>query len=179
VHILLLQLESILLIHIISLFIISAITKIISYKAFLQLVDNFKILPQKLIGIVGGAIPIMELVGAILLVVDRTRMYGAFMIILLLTVFSYAIIQVLKTNRRIRCGCYGRFIIADVDAFTMGKIVYFLGLITFIAFVRPLETIELSVPIILVGTFVTILVLIMQKVWQHYNQTLERLRKSK
>jgi len=179
VHILLLQLESIILIHIVSLFIISAITKVISYKTFLQLVDNFKILPQKMIVIIGSAIPIFELMGATFLLVDRTRIYGALIIILLLMMFSYAINQVLKTNRRISCGCYGRFIVADVDAFTMGKIVYLLVLIIFIGFIRPLETIELSVPIVLVGTFVTIVVLIMQKAWQYYNQTLERLRKSK
>ncbi len=170
------QLEGIILTHIVSLFIISAITKFISLKEFIQLVTNFHVLPKPLINIVGILIPVLELVGAVFLLSDRTRIFGSFIVSFLLILFSYAVVQVLKTKRRISCGCYGRFIDAEVDAFTMGKIVYFLILITFISLS---ETLELSVPSMIVGTSLTILVIAMQKVWQHYNQTLASLRKGK
>ncbi len=158
---------------------ISAVSKLISYKAFLQFVVNFHLFPRRISLIIGSLIPYVELMGAALLLLEPTRSKGAIILLSLLTMFSYAVTQVLRSKRRITCGCYGRLIDATVDRFTIGKIVYFFLVTIIIGFIKPLQNAEISALTIVIGTSLSFLVFVLQIMWQRYRETLDRLRKIK
>ncbi|MCE7791566.1 hypothetical protein K8O68_03885 [Salipaludibacillus sp. CUR1] len=174
-----LELGSIVLIHIVTLFFISAAAKLVSFQAFIDFTIDFRILPERLSKAAAVSIPFLELLGAGLLLVGPARIYGTVILVSLLLLFGYAVTRVLKTNRQVSCGCYGKLIDAKADSFTIGKIVYFLGLILFFTAINPPYTAALSAPAVITGTALTLLFLLTQLIWETHSAALERLRRIK
>lgn len=170
-------LASVVVIHLVSLFTLSAVTKLISIKLFVQSVQQFQLLPKRLAILFGGCIPLIELIGASLLLYHHSRLYGILVIIVLLTLFSYAVRSVLRTGKQISCSCYGRLLEAEVDRFTGGKIIYLFILVGFVAVMHSYVLLEITVPAVITGTGLTILFLFSQKMWFIYKENMARLGK--
>lgn len=169
----------IILFHIVSLFTISAIAKLTSFKQFLQFVVDFNVLPARIATVFGVFIPFLELLGTVFLLVEHTRLFGASILSFLLMTFIYAIIHVLQSGAQISCGCYGRLFDSKVTRFTLGKVVYLLFLIIITIVVAPIYTGEFSASFIVIGMILTLLLLMTEKMWQIHSQTLEHLRNLK
>jgi len=168
------MLLSILLNHVASLFILSGVVKVFSYKEFIEATINFRVIPYKAAIIAGGAVPLLEMAGGLFLLSMVTRSYGIILLTLLLLAFFYSVWKVLKEGRTVSCSCYGGLLDAKADRFTLGKIVYLLVVLAML-FVN--EQTELTAASAITGIILTIIFFIVQKLWQTYSQTMERLRK--
>jgi hypothetical protein len=159
-----------------SLFILSSIQKMVHLRYFLEAVTAYHILPEPIARSAGVLIPLLELAGAVLLTSSKTVMYGAVILLLLLLSFLFAVVHVLKTKRNVLCGCYGRFLEAQVDGFTLIKIIFLLGFTVVVMLAthhHPIVYTPLSVSI---GLFLTGLILLCQKIWTYHQQTVSMLR---
>ena len=165
--------------HIVSLFFISGIAKLTSFKQFLQYVEAFNVLPARIATLFGMLVPFLELSGAVFLLIEHTRFYGAAILGFLLITFIYAIIQALRSEEQISCGCYGRLFDAKVSSFTLGKAAYLLVLIIILTIYPSLFNGEYSASYLVMGVFLTLLLLVTEKIWHIHAQTLEHLRNLK
>ena len=89
-------------------FVGSAAMKFSAPMEFRGAVENYRIVPEPIAGVVAWAVPILELAGAIGLVVSATLEGAAFLLLGLLAMFTGAIVLNLARGRReIDCGCFG------------------------------------------------------------------------
>jgi hypothetical protein len=165
--------------HIVSLFFISGIAKLTSLKKFIQYVEAFDVLPRRIAIAFGVFVPFLELSGAVFLLMEHTRVYGAAILGFLLMTFIYAIIHALRAGEQISCGCYGRLFDAKVSSFTLGKAAYLFVLIIILTIYSSLFTGEHSASYVVMGVFLTLILLVTEKIWYVHAQTLEHLRNLK
>ncbi|MDQ0256829.1 hypothetical protein J2S74_004251 [Evansella vedderi] len=170
-----LSLYSIIMFHLVSLFIFSGMGKLLSLKDFVHHIINFEVLPKRLSLLYASLIPFLEILGAVFLLFDPTRMYGLAIILSLLISFSYGILRILKSGKKTNCNCYGKWMDTKVDYFTLGKVIYLLGLTVFILLLY-LNGLVYSSANIGIGLFLTLLTLAAHKVWQVYKETMRQLK---
>ncbi|MDQ0340748.1 hypothetical protein J2S00_003588 [Caldalkalibacillus uzonensis] len=162
-----------------ALFLLSSLQKIVHLRHFLDTVTAYNILPQSIARVAGALIPFLELAGAILLTSAKTMMYGATILIFLLLSFLFAVVQVIKTKRNVICGCYGRFLEAQADLFTLVKI-FVLLILTFVVILTPPNDAAVYTPLsVSIGLFLTGMILLCQKIWTHHQHTMRILRSTK
>lgn len=89
------------------LFIWAALAKIADIKAFATDVHNFHILPVALENLFAMALPWIEVVAGLLLVMNVAPRSGTAVLGGLLIVFLFAIVSALVRNLDIACGCFG------------------------------------------------------------------------
>jgi uncharacterized membrane protein len=86
----------------------SAIFKLIDLGEFRAAVENYRALPEWLAGAATIAIPVAEILGAVGLLDSRTRFASAVELVLMLALFTAAIVVNLMRGRLyIDCGCFG------------------------------------------------------------------------
>ncbi|MDO8432231.1 MAG: MauE/DoxX family redox-associated membrane protein [Candidatus Binatus sp.] len=89
-------------------FVASAVMKLIDLNEFHGAVENYRIVPEQISGLVAGAVPIAEIAGAIGLMLPATHRSAAMLLSMLLIVFTASIaINLLRGRRNIDCGCFG------------------------------------------------------------------------
>lgn len=167
---------SMLLFYIASYMMISAIMKMIYYREFLQLVRDYQVLPSFLATIWGALLPILELGSALLLLIPKTVLYGAGLLSLLLVSFAIAGVMVKLKGRKLSCGCYGRLIDADIDGFTLSKILYFLLLTLGLVALQQKAATEYPPLAVVSGLFLTLLTLAGQKLWVLHHKAINLLK---
>lgn len=89
-------------------FLFSAIPKLIHLSSFVELVKDYGVLPTMISGAVAVLIPFGELTGATLLLFPETLQAGSLILLVLLLSFLYAVSQVIRRNKILTCGCYGK-----------------------------------------------------------------------
>jgi len=160
-------------------FLMSSLPKIVYLKDFMELVLNYKVLPDFLSRIVAFIIPIAELTAVYLLLSEKTVILGIVLICSLLTSFHYAVSKVLKEDRKIYCGCFGKFMDSIADRFTLVKIKTYLAISlttgTIIFLYTP--SLELNISNVSFGTFLALVLLILQKTWSAHQDVNIRLKK--
>jgi uncharacterized membrane protein len=91
-----------------AIFASSAASKLRDPAAFRDAVDNYRIVPRWVAGVLAGVIPVLELAGAVGILFAPARESSALLLIALLVVFTIAIAVNLARGRRdIDCGCFG------------------------------------------------------------------------
>ncbi|SDY31582.1 Methylamine utilisation protein MauE [Evansella caseinilytica] len=166
------------LVHLIGFFLFSGAAKLVSMTSFLSFVDNFNVLSSRLTLVFGSMIPFLEISGAVLLLHSQTRLYGLTLLMFLLICFAYGILRVLKEDRTIRCGCYGKWINASADTWTLGKNIYLFTLLLILFLAGSQVTLEkITVFSTFTGAFMTFLTIAAHKSWQIHQDTIRRLRK--
>ncbi len=89
-------------------FAVSAVMKLIDLNEFQGAVENYRIVPEQLSGLIAGAVPIAELAGASGLLLPATHRGAAMLLAMLLIGFTASIvINLLRGRRNIDCGCFG------------------------------------------------------------------------
>ena len=86
----------------------SAAMKFSAPMEFRAAVENHRIVPESIAGLVAWVVPILELAGAAGLFFSDTRDVAALLLLGLLAIFTGAIVLNLARGRRdIDCGCFG------------------------------------------------------------------------
>lgn len=89
-------------------FLVGAWNKLKDPLVFSGALDNYRLLPERLVPLVAGVLPIVELsAGGLLLFPDTAYFGGVLALLLLLTVTAAVAINVLRGHTRIDCGCGG------------------------------------------------------------------------
>lgn len=78
-------------------------------QKFAGSVNSFKILPEHLVYLATSAIPWIEVICALLLLVGLWTRASATLLAALVVVFTGAVASVLLRNMSVTCGCFGRF----------------------------------------------------------------------
>ncbi|WP_343784643.1 MauE/DoxX family redox-associated membrane protein [Alkalibacillus silvisoli] len=159
-------------------FMASSIPKIFSLKYFIHLVDQYDILPKYLALLYGVFLPFVEVLGAGLLLSNTTFFYGIIVLQIILLSFAYAVYHVISNNKILTCGCYGRFLDAKVDKFTLNKIITLFLLATLSLYLSTQYEVQYSLHYIGMGIFLTLLLLLSQWIWNFHQDALRILRYS-
>ncbi|MFA9559737.1 MauE/DoxX family redox-associated membrane protein [Evansella sp. AB-rgal1] len=162
-------------IHLTFLFFLSALGKLFSLRQFNTFVNEYKILPRRLTNIISPLIPLLELLGALLILLSHTVWFGLVLLAILVLVFITTILFILKEKRDVYCGCYGRWINAKVDLYTLFKNIYLSCLIIFLSLSIPSFGINYSFISVLTGGIVTAILLSTHYYWQIYKERLKKL----
>ncbi|MDG5786178.1 MauE/DoxX family redox-associated membrane protein [Evansella sp. AB-P1] len=172
------NLNSIIIAHVATFFFISGFMKVLSLKAFLQFVIEFKVLPKKLSILVGSLIPFLEIIASITFFFQQTWKFGIGLIFGLIIIFAYGVTQAIHSKRKIHCGCYGKWLNTEVDFFTLGKQMYLLLLALFITFSIPLHSVDHSILSIISGFLMTVIAMATHFIWHNYRKNVSYLRKT-
>ena len=90
------------------LFVVAALHKLRDRDAFRATLDAYALLPSALTAPLARAVPLVELVAALLLVAPRAAAVGASIAVLLLSVYALAMgVNLLRGRRDLDCGCMG------------------------------------------------------------------------
>jgi hypothetical protein len=87
----------------------AAVFKLVRLGAFRSELEDYDLLPTALIPLSAVLIPALELLSAVLILMPSMRVWGALLTVLLLAVFSGALVINLRRGRSsISCACFGR-----------------------------------------------------------------------
>lgn len=87
----------------------AGVSKLTNRKAFVQVVRNFRLLPENLVGSVGLMIPIVEVVLSLLLILGLLQAWSLIGAASLFILFGVAVaINIFRGRINISCGCFGR-----------------------------------------------------------------------
>jgi len=78
-------------------------------QKFALAINSFKILPEHLVHLAAGAIPWIEVICGLLLIVGIWTRAAASLLAAMLIVFTVAVASVLLRNMSLTCGCFGKF----------------------------------------------------------------------
>src|SRR6266851_1482068 len=82
----------------------SAVMKLIDINEFQGAVENYRILPEQISGVIAVAVPIAEIVGALGLILPTEHRGAAMLLSMLLIVFTASIaITLLRGRRKMAC----------------------------------------------------------------------------
>ena len=90
------------------LFLFAGITKLIDPSAFAQQIANYQLVAWPVAAFLAVFLPALELCVGICLLLGRLEIGALVWVILLLTVFSGALISAIARGLSIDCGCFGR-----------------------------------------------------------------------
>ncbi|MEW9032259.1 MAG: MauE/DoxX family redox-associated membrane protein [Planifilum fimeticola] len=159
-----------------TLFVISAVSKIAHLSAFRELTVAYGVLPAPIARGLGILLPFAELSGAALLCHGGTSLYGSLVLLVLLLGFAWAVSTVLRAKKNVSCGCYGKFLDASADRFTLFKIGV-LAAAALIVMIRSFShPVHPSPGSILLGSFLTACLLAAQAVWAYHAKVMDRLK---
>jgi uncharacterized membrane protein YphA (DoxX/SURF4 family) len=88
-------------------FVIAGILKARDSQSFADSIATFQVLPKELINMLAMALPPLEIIVGLMLLVGWQARAAAFSIALLLAVFNLAFIEALLRGLNIDCGCFG------------------------------------------------------------------------
>jgi hypothetical protein len=91
-----------------ALLILSSSSKIASLPAFAVVVRSYQLLPRRLVSIAAYAIPTLELIVGIILVLRYRLEWAAYLAGVLFATFGLAVsVNLLRGRRNLACGCFG------------------------------------------------------------------------
>ncbi|NVM23495.1 MAG: DoxX family membrane protein [Desulfobacterales bacterium] len=90
-----------------SIFLISAIGKLVAPRLFVNNVVKYRVLPVPLAKAYGWVLPFLELGAALILLSGWQAQWGALVIILMATSFFIAVAIVTARHQNLSCGCFG------------------------------------------------------------------------
>ena len=90
-----------------GLFVYAALTKLGALDAFAEEIANYRVLPAITVSVFAAALPGVELLAGVLLIVGRWIRPAALLLTLLLGVFVAALSQALLRGINLSCGCFG------------------------------------------------------------------------
>ena len=90
----------------ISLWVYAAMSKILDYQLFRVQLSKSPLLTD-FAGFVGIAVPVTELIIAVMLVFNRTRLWGVYASLFLMTLFTAYLIAILNFSYYVPCSCGG------------------------------------------------------------------------
>jgi putative oxidoreductase len=102
-----------------AVFIGAAVPKLLAPGEFAAAIENYRVLPQALVGKVAMILPVGELVLAAALIVGPMRRGAALLCTLLLVGFSVAMAQARMRGIDLSCGCFGAALEAKVSWLTV------------------------------------------------------------
>jgi uncharacterized membrane protein YphA (DoxX/SURF4 family) len=86
----------------------AGIAKLVKRREFVEVVRNYRLLPERMAGFVGRSLPVIEVVVAIGLLLGIFIYWLAIIAIGLFLLFGSAVaINLLRGRRNISCGCFG------------------------------------------------------------------------
>lgn len=88
-------------------FIYSGIIKITDVPLFASQIQSYQLLPSWTSFYTAAGLPVYEMVSGLLLLIRRTRAFALLSILLMLAVFTVALISALIRGLEINCGCTG------------------------------------------------------------------------
>ncbi|MBX3379789.1 MAG: DoxX family protein [Phycisphaeraceae bacterium] len=92
-------------------------------QKFALAINSFKILPEHLVHLAAGAIPWIEVICGILLIIGLWTRAAATLLATLLVVLTVAVASVLLRNLSVTCGCFGKFtLLCPHDKMTWCKV---------------------------------------------------------
>lgn len=160
-----------------TLFIVSAVPKLIHLSAFRELTVAYGVLPAPIARVLGTFLPFAELLGAALLFHGGTALYGSLILLVLLLGFAWAVTTVLRSQKTVSCGCYGKMLDARADRFTLFKTAT-LGAAAIIVLIRSFShPVHPSPESIFFGSLLTVCLLTAQAVWSYHAKVMDRLKK--
>ena len=87
---------------------IGAGQKLRDLELFRAVVENYRLAPESLEGLVAIGLPILEVIAGLTILFDSSRTFGAALALLLLGLVTGAvIINLVRGRRKINCGCGG------------------------------------------------------------------------
>lgn len=120
-----------------TIFLLSGIAKLSNLRAFGEVVRDYRVVPAMFSRAVTFAIPSIEVVlGVSLLVGIRERM-AAYAVAVLLLVFSVAMAVNLARGRRISCGCLGTVSRKEISLFAITRNIALLSCALAVGFHAP------------------------------------------
>jgi uncharacterized membrane protein YphA (DoxX/SURF4 family) len=88
--------------------VIASVPKLTASNEFIQVVQGYRLVPDKLAGAIGRIVPMVELAAGVGLVSGTFMPWPALLAILLFILFALAIfLNLLRGRRYIACGCFG------------------------------------------------------------------------
>jgi putative oxidoreductase len=102
-------------------FVAAALPKLLAPEAFAADVQNYRVLPDALVGPFAVWLPSSELVVAFALLLPRYRRGAAWLGTLLLGAFAIAMAQSRLRGIDLRCGCFGAALDAKVSWLTVAR----------------------------------------------------------
>ena len=90
----------------ILLFVYTAISKLLDYTAFKNVLSRSPLIGEKA-GIIALALPIAEVLVAVLLFVPRTRLWGFYGSVALMSVFTLYLAYMINFTPKLPCSCGG------------------------------------------------------------------------
>lgn len=91
-----------------SVLLAAGIVKLSDRHKFIEVVRNYKLLPQSLVGLVGHLLPIIEIIVSLALLLGLLMPWPMLSAICLFLLFSGAVsINLLRGRSYISCGCFG------------------------------------------------------------------------
>jgi uncharacterized membrane protein YphA (DoxX/SURF4 family) len=87
----------------------AGVSKLTNLHAFVQVVRDFRLLPENMAGAVGLMIPIVEVVLFLLLILNLHQPWSVISAASLFMLFGLAVaVNILRGRSNIPCGCFGR-----------------------------------------------------------------------
>jgi Methylamine utilisation protein MauE len=169
---------SIITIFLSSLFFVSSIPKIFNMRHFINLVIQYEVVPKPVAILYAILLPITEVCAAILILKEDKLVVGLLALLVILFTFKWAVSTNIKRKKDIACGCHGKFLDSKVDKFTLVKIyILLLSVCTLLAFnfLKPIS-LTFSVEGSLLGFYLTLLILMAQKVWSIHKSTIDTMQ---
>jgi hypothetical protein len=89
-----------------SLFLYSAISKVVDYTLFKEQLAESPVL-KSFAGVIAVSLPIVEFAMVVLLLVPRWRLKGLYSSLIILSIFTIYIVIILLTSDKLPCSCGG------------------------------------------------------------------------
>jgi hypothetical protein len=162
------------------LFFLSGLAKIGSMPTFVRMVRAYRLWPRlfekRLFAYAVGIVPVLEMSGAIAILFPKTFVFGISLLTVLSCLFTVLIHHALKHQKAVSCGCYGAFLEARADGFTLGKVLFLLGLCILLLFGRDMFVLTFSGWTVAAAIGCTALFLFMQFIWIRHQDHMRTLQ---
>lgn len=104
-----------------GMFLFAAVPKLLDPVTFARDIDNYRLLPDALIGPVALMLPVAEIVIALALVTGLYARGAALAAGAMLLAFAAGMVQAIVRGIDLDCGCFGRFAEAQVSWWTVAR----------------------------------------------------------
>ncbi|MFD1425619.1 hypothetical protein JOD24_000291 [Kroppenstedtia sanguinis] len=168
---------SVLTVYLALTFLFSAIAKLRHMGSFVEVTQAYEVLSSPWDRIFACLLPFLEMGAVVFLLFRQTHVWGVWILVGLLSVFAWAVGSVIHSGRVITCGCYGKWMDAQADRFTLLKIAS-LGVVCMVLLGGQISGagIDLRALPLTSGAILFLLSLLAQKIWISYQNSLARLR---
>lgn len=113
-------------------FAVSGVSKLFTIESFRKTLAALEFIPKKIINTITVAFPLIEIVTAILLMVNNFVILGLYIVLGMLASFALVAFRTLIAKREVKCNCFGGITDERIGASTIMKIVILTILATFL-----------------------------------------------